>query len=227
MARIDKRALTELEILQTAFKYFIDKGFSNTSIRSICSELDMSPGNLTFYFPTKEHLLAGIVDMLCDFRYDMFNDCDNSIFKVCMEFVSIMAMCEISDEARDFYLSLYINQLSVEAIRKNDIIRAKEILKPYTAGWTDEEFEEAQILISGIEYATIMATGSAVPFSSRINGALNNILDIYGVPKEHSHGEIEKMLALDYRSLGQQSVNELKLNIERINEESLRKVLIG
>ena len=49
---------TKLEIVQTATKMFLEKGYTATSIKTIADALDMSTGHLTFYFPTKEHLLA-------------------------------------------------------------------------------------------------------------------------------------------------------------------------
>ena len=67
VARIDKSALTKLEIVTEATKQFLEKGFSNTTVSSIAKELEMSTGNLTFHYPTKEHLLAELVDLLCKF----------------------------------------------------------------------------------------------------------------------------------------------------------------
>ena len=65
MARIDKGALTKLEIITEATKQFLEKGYTNTSANAVAKALGMSQGNLTFHFPTKEHLLAILVDMLC------------------------------------------------------------------------------------------------------------------------------------------------------------------
>ena len=59
---------TRLEIVQAATTLFLDNGFSNTSAKLLCDQLNISTGNLTFYFPTKEHLLAVLVEMLCDFQ---------------------------------------------------------------------------------------------------------------------------------------------------------------
>ena len=71
MARIDKGALTKVEIVTEATKQFLDKGYSNTTVSAIAKSLGMSQGNLTFHYPTKEHLLAELVDLLCDFQWKM------------------------------------------------------------------------------------------------------------------------------------------------------------
>ena len=58
MARINKSALTKLEIVQESSKQILQKGYTAASITGISKALGMSPGNLTFYSPTTEHLLA-------------------------------------------------------------------------------------------------------------------------------------------------------------------------
>ena len=64
MARIRKSAITKLEIVQESSRQFLEKGYNHASITGISKALGMSPGNLTFYYPTKEHLLAELVDLL-------------------------------------------------------------------------------------------------------------------------------------------------------------------
>ena len=59
--------ITKLEIIRVASRKFLEEGYSKTTIRGICNELGISPGHLMFYFPSKEHLLAEVVDLLCDF----------------------------------------------------------------------------------------------------------------------------------------------------------------
>ena len=56
MARIDKGALTRLEIVTEATEQFMEKGYSHTTIASIAQALEMSKGNLTFYYPTKNNI---------------------------------------------------------------------------------------------------------------------------------------------------------------------------
>ena len=87
MARIDKGALTKLEIITEATKQFLEKGYTNTSANAVAKALGMSQGNLTFHFPTKEHLLAILVDMLCDFQWKRMEQEANEGYS------SIMAIC--------------------------------------------------------------------------------------------------------------------------------------
>ena len=58
---LNKKRNTKYEILQFATKLFIEKGYTSAYTTSIANELGISPGNLTFHFPTKEHILAELI----------------------------------------------------------------------------------------------------------------------------------------------------------------------
>ncbi|MBQ5312544.1 MAG: TetR/AcrR family transcriptional regulator, partial [Oscillospiraceae bacterium] len=62
---------TKNEIIQVACENFFERGYSATSPKLIASELGISPGNLTYHFPTKEHLLTVVVHMLCQFQWKL------------------------------------------------------------------------------------------------------------------------------------------------------------
>ena len=124
-----KADTTKNEILKIAMRMFLDKGYSNTSVKAICDELNISTGNLTFYYPTKEHMLTKLVEMLCNFQWKMMNqvadDEDSSLFAVCIELAAMAVICEENDVGKDFYLSAYKHSMSLDLIRKSDEKRAK------------------------------------------------------------------------------------------------------
>ena len=216
---------TKLEIIQTATRMFLENGYSTTSIKAIANALDMSTGHLTFYFPTKEHLLAELVDMLCNFQWKMIeeeaNDGLSSIMAICLELTAMAAICDTNAAAKDFYLSTYSSPMCLEIIRKNDTARAKEVFAQHCPDWTDEQFAEAEVLVSGIEYATLMTVGDPVSLETRIAGALNGILQIYNLPEETRRMKIRRVLAMDYRAIAERMLAELKQFVIDTNEQAL------
>ncbi len=54
----DRRAT----ILDAAEQCFSRSGFHQTSMSDICQAAGMSPGNLYRYFPSKEAIIAGIIE---------------------------------------------------------------------------------------------------------------------------------------------------------------------
>jgi len=129
------------------------------------------------------------------------------------------AACEGSDVAKDFFISAYQSPKCLEIIHNNDIARAKEIFAEYCSEWTDEQFREAEILVAGIEHATLNAIDKTVPLETRISGALNTIMMIYNIPEEIRKIKIDKVLAMDCHSLGKRIFKEFKEYVEQMNEE--------
>lgn len=225
MARIDKSALTKSEIVQEASKQFLEKGYSRTTLSAISKELEMSPGNLTFHFSTKEHLLAELVEMLCDFRQVLLEEevaeGTSSLMAYCLELVTTAVASDQNEVAKDFFLSAYRSQITMELLRKRDKMRSKELFREFCPDWTDERFEEAVTLVSGIKYATLMTTAASAPLPLRITGALNAILSIYQVPKEKRDEKLTKTLNLDYRALSLRILKEFREYVDRTTEQAL------
>ena len=229
MARISKSAITKLEIVQVASRQFLEKGYSGTTVSAISKELEMSPGNLTFHFPTKEHLLAELVDLLCSFQWvrmeEEANEGFSSIMAICLELTSMASACEDDPVIKDFFISSYTSPMCLEIIRRNDTDRAKKVFGDYCRDWTHEQFAEAEILCSGIAYATLMTAEDPVSIETRISGALNNILQIYGIPEEIRQAKIRKVFAMDYKNLGRQVLMEFKEYVKNANEQAFLELL--
>lgn len=229
MARISKRTLTRLEIVQEASRQFLEKGYTNTTIAAISKALVMSPGNLTFHYPTKEHLLAELVDILCDFQWKLMeqeaDEEHGSVIAICLELTSMASASEDDEVIRDFFLSAYTSPMSLAIIRRNDMARAMRVFGAHCPGWTEEEFAEAEILCSGIEYATLMTAGMPVPLEKRISGALHSILGIYGIPEEIRQAVIQKVFSMEYKRLGKQVLQEFKDYVEQANEQAFLELL--
>ena len=223
MARKKVNNAIKMAMVRVANRMFLERGFSNTSVKAIAQELGISTGHITFYYPTKEHLLAILVEKLCDFQWQMMNQTvdegKTSLMAICLELVAMAAICEENEIAKDFYLSAYTNPMCLEIIRRSDARRAKEVFSEYCANWTDEQFAEAETLVSGIEYATLMTTPASASLEVRIAGALNQIMSLYNVPEDVRRMKIGKVLAMDYDRIGRRIFNEFT---EYIDSESNR-----
>lgn len=201
---------------------FVTKGYSATTLKIIADELDTSPGHISFYFPSKEDLLAVLTNMLCEFQWKLIKESVdggiNSLTAICFELMSMASACEENEVAKDFFVSAYQSPVCLAIIHKNDSERAKEVFAEYCSGWTDEQFIEAEILVSGIEHSTLNTIEKNIPLETRISGALNAIMMIYGVPEEIRKENIEKVLAMDYLSIGKRIFKEFREYVEQKKE---------
>ena len=223
LARKKLHNVTKAGIVRVATQRFMQTGYSGTTVKSISDELGISTGHVTFYYPSKERLLSILTQMLCDFQWKMMSwlvdEGEDALTALCVELMSMAAICEENPIAKDFYLSAYTHPMPLEIIRRNDAARAKNVFAEYCPCWTDAQFAEAETLVSGIEYATLMTTGDSQSIEVRISGALDEIMKIYGVPPDVRHSKIGKSLSMDYRGIGRRILKEFMEYIDQVNEQ--------
>ena len=215
---------TKNAIIRVAIEMFLERGFTNTSARAIAAELGISTGNITFYFPSKEHLLMVLVEMLCDSQWSMLeqqaDEEETALMAFCMETMTVAVACEQNEIARDLFLSVFQSELCRNLLRENHVARAERIFSEYCGDWTHQQFRIAEILVMGIQHAVIIPTDVEIPLSERIAGALNQILSIYGVPENNRAEKIRRILALDYNDI-RQRVREGSLSyVDQLNMAS-------
>ena len=229
MARQRKPTPTKTYIIKIASELFFEKGFSKTTCTELCQKSEISKGNLTFYFPTKEHILAVLVKMMIDFQWqEMENAADegkSSLLAYCLELTTMAAISEERPEMQDFFAASYAHPMTLDLIRASDVEKIKQVFGGYTEGWSEEKFMEMEAIVSGIEYATLMNTEHSAPLATRIEGGLNAILMLFGVPEETRSMKTAKVLAMDYRAIGRQVYEKFKQYVTETNEHALEEVL--
>lgn len=229
MARNRKPTPTKTVIIKIASELFFENGFTKTTSTEICKKADISPGNLTFYFPTKESILAVLVQMMIDFQWkEMENATDegkSSLLAYCLELSTLAAIGEEIPQMHDFLFAAYSHPTTLDLVRANDTQKIKKVFADYTNGWDEEKFIETETLISGIEYATLLHTEHTVSIERRIEGALNAIMMLFGVPEELRKTKIDKVLNMDYRAIGRKVYEEFKEYVIETNEHALEEVL--
>jgi len=229
LIRVDRTELTRNEIIRVAANRFLNDGYTKTTVASMAKALNMSTGNMTFHFPTKEHMLAELVEILCKYQWKLMEEevkeGYSSIMAICLELLTIASACEQDEVAKDFFLSTYRSELCMELIRRNDKVRAKEVFKEYCPEWPEEYFSEAETLVSGIEYAIFFTTSDSAPLDIRVAGALRTILSIYNVPKEIRDEKIRKVLSMNYQKLGLDTLKKFREYVDHTTEQALFNLL--
>lgn len=229
MARPKKESPTRLAIIQVASELFFETGFSNTTALAVCRKADIGTGNLTFYFPTKEHILDVLVTMLCNHQRKTMEEATDegksSLLSYCSELATMAAISEESPQMRDFYVSAYSHPMTLESIRANGIEKMKQVFGLFCPDWTEEMFVQAKNIVSGIEYATLMTTAHSAPLDTRIEGALDAIMKLFNVPEELRRMKLQKVLAMDYRAIGRRVLADFKQYVSETNEKAITDLL--
>ena len=230
LARTKQPSLLRAKIVKEASELFFVNGFSKTTSSDLCAKVGMGTGNLTFYFPTKEHILAVLVQMMIDYQWkEMENAADggkSSLLAYCLELSTLVAISEEFPEMNDFIAAAYSHPMTLELIRANDVEKVKRVFEEYTTGWDDEKFNEMEAIVSGIEYATIMITEHSASAAHRIEGALNAIMMLFGVPEDIRRMKVEKVLRMDYRAIGRNVYEDFKKYVTETTEHNLEEILM-
>lgn len=229
MARKRNPTPTRASIIKAASELFFEKGFSKTTSTEVSKKADISTGNLTFYFPTKEHILAVLTEMMCDFQWKemqtLTDEGNSSLLAYCLELTMMVAISEEIPVMHDFMTAAYKHPMTLDFIRKNDTEKIRLVFKEYIEEWSDEQITETEALISGIEYATLMRTEHSASVEYRIKGALGTVMSLFGVPEQVRQIKIAKVLSMDYRAIGRRVYEEFKEYVTRTNEQALDEVL--
>lgn len=215
----------KFEIIKTATEFIFSIGYSNTSPQMIAKKMNMSTGNITYYFPSKDHLLCTIVEMLCEFQWRMFEDTTEkgfgSIGSICMEMMTVATGCEQSEVARDFFSAVFESEMCRNYLRINHVERAKIIFSKECNGWTDQDFEQAEMMVMGLQYSTIAISNADVPLKNKISAALDQVLYIYQVDEETRKREIDMVLHLDYQDISKRVLEAFIAFVNRTNNKAL------
>lgn len=218
---------TRSMIVRTAANMFLERGYSKTYPKMVSNALGLSPGNLTYYFPTKEDVLVVLIEMLAKFQWttvqELINEGETPLTALCFELTAMAVMCEENEVAKDLYLSAYTGVKTLDIIRKNDTERAKQVFAEFCSDWTDTQFAATEALVSGIEYATLRVTSTSPPLEKRIASSMDAILALYNVPKERRQLKIQKALAMDYRAFANKMLNDFRDYVAYTTENDMNE----
>lgn len=230
MARISKSELTKAEIVQAACAAFLQNGYSNTCYRELGQVLDMSTGNITYYYPSKDSLLAALTEHLCEFRTAQFEKrVANGITPVeaiCTELAHTLAINAGNDIAEDMYLSMYKSPLCRDMLCRHGVERAKRVFAEYCSDLTDEQYSVAESQVMGISFScSVTDPDVALTLESRIRTLLRGVHLIYNILEDEIQAITEKLLSADYLSRSREEYEAFKKYVIDSNEQRLYDLL--
>ncbi len=230
MTRVLRKRPTKQMIISAGTKLYLQEGFTNTTNMKICKAIDISPGQFTFHFPTKEHLLLELVRELCEYQLDVIDkhleqEAD-PLLAYCLEITTIAAVCEKSSVTRDFFVSVYTHPLTLSLIRERDSKKAYKFFKEFNSEWELEDFRKMEIVASGIEYGMLaVESDQKMDLKEKIRCGVDALLKIYNVPELERDSLLKKLFELDYCSIGQNILHEFIDYVEHVNELALEQAI--
>lgn len=221
---------TKLEIIQVAAKNFLEKGFTDTSAKSICEELGISPGNLTFWFHTKEHILLEFTKEITSFHDKCIDkirkDECSDLYTYCWEVTAQITLCEDNPNIKDVYLAIYSHQMTLDYVKNWTAEKNLKILGERLSDWDLQRFRRAETVTCCIERSALTEPCSdEYTLEDKIKLTLTCLLKIYDIEKSEREKVIDEILKSDYKKTGHSLLKQLAKYVEKTNQEMIDSAL--
>lgn len=199
---------TEIRIIQSAVKLFLQNGFSRTTIKMIADDTGIRPGNINYYFHTKEDMLYLLVQELMDFHMDVLEETleksHDVLFSYALEVAMQITICDADKKAWDLYYSAYT--LSGTYFLIKDLAAAKnyKLFHSRLPEWTSDDFRAKENIASAIEFSALTSPCDAhfTP-QYKLRLILDSLFRLYDVAKDEREAVIQKILELDLLRISQ------------------------
>lgn len=201
-------------ILSACAKLFIEKGYSNTTVSEILKAADVTSSTFQNIFRSKDGVLVEFVRVMFE---NQFNTAKKFV-TAGMEHVFIyevevsiqLALTEINDNLRDIYVEAYTYPETLNMIQQKTTNEVKNIFLPYVPHFTESDFFEVEIGLSGI-MRNYMARKCDMYFTleKKIKKFINMSLRLYDVPKNVQKEVIDHVMSIDINTVAGEVMNNL------------------
>ena len=214
MAIKSKDCLTKARIVETARELYFREGYTKTTARKICDAVGISTGNLTFHFPTKEHLLLELVKEFCAYQLDevvrSIQQGGQPLLAYATEIVNQTVICEEDECLRDFCVSAFTTPMTLAEIRSWDSKKSRLLFSAYNPTWTEQDYIMVENAASGLEMGALMTRcDEVVTLEKKLRTTLDSLMRLYNVPDAERSDTITAVLNTDYRSICRRMLDRL------------------
>lgn len=230
MAAKRREQVTREQLIRDAIKVFFELGYSGASLRRLSRELDVSGGTLTHQFPTKDHLLLELVKGMTVFQWQMTTDMENAgtapLLAYALEIAIQTAMCEENAAAKELYIAAYTSPLCVAHIKEWAHKKAHQLFRDWHPGWTLRDYRWVENATTAVELSALTEPCTQeYTLAEKIRVTVDCLLKIYEIPETDRRATIETILAMDYSTLGRETMEQFIQQINAANDRAVEEVL--
>ena len=200
---------TEIKIIRSATKLFLEQGFSKTTHRQIAEESGIGLGTITYHYKVKEDLLRVLVEEIMDFHLDVIDDAqakvNDCLYSYGIEIAVQIALCEVNAKAYDLYYAAYSHPATFDYIKDWAAKKNYHLFKDKLPDWSEEDFRTIENIASGIELAAFTTPCTRYfSLNDKISLFLDSIMKIYNISEKERKETIEKVVALDCETIAKE-----------------------
>ncbi|MBE7037858.1 MAG: TetR/AcrR family transcriptional regulator [Ruminococcaceae bacterium] len=200
---------TEIKIISTATRLFLNQGFSMTTHRQIAKESGFGLGTVTYHYRAKEDMLRILIEELMDYHLDVLENAvketGDNLFSYAKEIAIQLTLCEIDKKAWDLYHSAYNHPPTYAYIKDWAIRKNYQLLGDKTPNLHEADYHKLENITSGIELAALSSPCDRYfTLEDKIRLTLDTMMKAYDISESERKKTIEKVLALDNEKIAKE-----------------------
>lgn len=208
------------KVLHAAAGLFLEKGYTDTTVREIAKVAGMTTSKMVYTFQSKENILCELVKYVLEGQFEkaemMLTDIPHDkILYYAAETTLQLYMAESNEKIRDLYSAAYSMPKSSEIIQQTITEKLKDIFQEQLPDLKTEDFYKLEIATGGIMRGFMTVPCSErFPMEQKVASFLETTFKIYEVPKEKIREAIAFVSQFDYPKLAQETIDSMLAYLE-------------
>lgn len=220
IGRSEKYAVIKSNILNSALKRFLEKGYKNTTLKELASDSNIVLGSLTHIFNSKEEIVCELISHVLEYQFETANKIikeksSDKLLLYAIEITLQIHMAESSEHMREMYVTSYSMEKSSEVVYDTITSKLEEIFKEYVPHLQTKDFYEREIATGGIVRGFMsVPCNKYFTMERKIRSLIETIFLIYEVPKPKINEVTNYVLELDFEKIAMDTISSMEEYIE-------------
>lgn len=209
------RKLFRSKVLYAAAQLFLEKGYTQSSIREISERAGVNISSMNQHFGTKENILCELVEYVLQGQFaatDMLlkGITDDKILNYAAETTLQLHMAESSEHIRDLYAAAYSMPKSSAIIQQMITEKLEVIFADILPDLDTKEFYKLEIASGGIMrgFMTIPCN-MWFTMDQKVASFIETTFRVYCVPQEKIQETIGFVSRFDFTQIALQTINAM------------------
>ena len=210
-----KKEETRSLILHSAAKLFIEHGYSNTRIKDIANDANVSYNDVFRLFEEKDNILSELVGLVLEFQFEKSIEItkkytNNKLHIYAFETVLQLHVAESLEHIREMYLASYSLPNASKVVYKTITSKLEDIFKDRLPNLETKDFYELEIAIAGIMRGYIsVPCDMYFTMERKVKIFLETVFKIYDVSKDEIKEILKFIEQFDFKKYADEILNSL------------------
>ena len=208
------------QVLYVSAITFLNKGYTNTTLREIAKAANINIGSLMNLFKCKEDILVELVKYVLEGQFtatrNLLKDkTEDKILFYAAETTLQLHMAESGEHIRDIYNWAYSLPKARDIIQHTITYKLEEIFGPDLPHLDTKDFFELEIATGGIMRG-FMTVPCDMYFTMdrKVKRFLETALKIYDVPEEKIQEAVEFVSGFNFETIARQTIDAMLTYLE-------------